>query len=374
MASPQFLKILRYSIIAILLIVVAIIGSNFIMKFKQVPEPFTPDEVEKVVSVEKVTLQNLKSEIQLLGIIQSANKIELFAEQSGILKNEQFKEGKFFKKGEVILSLDGEEFHQNVKAQKGELIMRVSQLIPDIKIDFPEEFNTWENFLNQIDLHKKLPAIPSLNNPKLKRFVAGKGLLNLYYSIEGLEKRLDKFTIEAPFDGVVTEVNVQKGTLVRLGQKLGEFIAVNSYELESEVSVNDLDYLKIGTALNFKQNNVLKPWKGEIVRINSKIDTKTQRVKVYAQVTGEAIKDGMYVSAFTEGIVWEDVFAVNRQLVQNGKIYVVDNKQLKLKNIQVLFENESQAIVKGLNNGDLVLQNNLKGLYEGMVVKTLENK
>ena len=82
----------------------------------------------------------------------------------------------------------------------------------------------------------------------------------------------------------------------------------------------------------------------------------------------------MYVSAFTEGIVWEDVFAVNRQLVQNGKIYVVDNKQLKLKNIQVLFENESQAIVKGLNNGDLVLQNNLKGLYEGMVVKTLENK
>ena len=54
MASPQFLKILRYSIITILLIVVALIGSNFIMKFKQVPEPFTPDEVEKVVSVEKV--------------------------------------------------------------------------------------------------------------------------------------------------------------------------------------------------------------------------------------------------------------------------------------------------------------------------------
>jgi membrane fusion protein (multidrug efflux system) len=374
MASPQFLKILRYSIIVILLIVSALIGSNFIMKFKHVPEPFVPDEVEKVVSVEKVTLQNLKSEIQLLGIIQSANKIELFAEQSGILKNEQFKEGKFFKKGEVILHLDGEEFHQNVKAQKGELIMRVSQLIPDIKIDFPEEFTTWEIFLNNIDLHKKLPTIPSLNNPKLKRFVAGKGLLNLYYSIEGLERRLDKFTIEAPFDGVVTEVNVQKGTLVRLGQKLGEFIAINSFELESEVSVNDLDYLKIGTKLNFKQNNILKSWNGEIERINSKIDTRTQRIKVYAQVNGEGVKDGMYVSAFTEGIVWEDVYTVNRQLVQNGKIYIVENNQLKLKNIQVLFENESQAIVRGLGNGELVLLNNLKGLYEGMVVKTLEKK
>ncbi len=374
MASSQFYKILRYIIIGILLIVVAVIGSNIIMKFKQVPEAFTPDEVEKVVSVEKVTLENLKSEIQLLGIIHSANKIELFAEQSGILKNNHFKEGKFFKQGEIILDIDGDEFNQNVKAQKGELIMRVSQLIPDIKIDFPEEFTTWENFLNQIDLHKKLPTIPSLNNPKLKRFVAGKGLLNLYYSIEGLEKKLAKFTIEAPFDGVITEVNVQKGTLVRVGQKLGEFIAVNSYELESEVSVNDLQYLKIGTSLNFKQNNVLQAWKGEIVRINSKIDTKTQRIKVYAQLNGEGIKDGMYVSAFTEGIVWEDVFAVNRQLVQNGKIYVVEKNQLKLKDIQVLFENESQTIVKGLNNGDLVLQNNLKGLYEGMVVKALENK
>lgn len=374
MASSQFYKILRYIIIGILLIVVAVIGSNIIMKFKQVPEAFTPDEVEKVVSVEKVSLENLKSEIQLLGIINSANKIELFAEQSGILKNNHFKEGKFFKQGEIILDIDGDEFNQNVKAQKGELIMRVSQLIPDIKIDFPEEFTTWENFLNQIDLHKKLPTIPSLNNPKLKRFVAGKGLLNLYYSIEGLEKKLAKFTIEAPFDGVITEVNVQKGTLVRVGQKLGEFIAVNSYELESEVSVNDLQYLKIGTSLNFKQNNVLQAWKGEIVRINSKIDPKTQRIKVYAQVNGEGIKDGMYVSAFTEGIVWEDVFAVNRQLVQNGKIYVVEKNQLKLKDIQVLFENESQTIVKGLNNGDLVLQNNLKGLYEGMVVKALENK
>ena len=374
MASSQFYKILRYIIIGILLIVVAVIGSNIIMKFKQVPEAFNPDEVEKVVSVEKVTLENLKSEIQLLGIIHSANKIELFAEQSGILKNNHFKEGKFFKQGEIILDIDGDEFNQNVKAQKGELIMRVSQLIPDIKIDFPEEFTTWENFLNQIDLHKKLPTIPSLNNPKLKRFVAGKGLLNLYYSIEGLEKKLAKFTIEAPFDGVITEVNVQKGTLVRVGQKLGEFIAVNSYELESEVSVNDLQYLKIGTALNFKQNNVLQAWKGEIIRINSKIDPKTQRIKVYAQVNGEGIKDGMYVSAFTEGIVWEDVFAVNRQLVQNGKIYVVEKNQLKLKNIQVLFENESQTIVKGLNNGDLFLQNNLKGLYEGMVVKALENK
>ncbi len=374
MASSQFYKILRYIIIGILLLVAALVGSNFIMKFKQVPEAFTPDEVEKVVSVEKVTLENLKSEIQLLGIIHSANKIELFAEQSGILKNNHFKEGKFFKQGEIILDIDGDEFSQNVKAQKGELIMRVSQLIPDIKIDFPEEFTTWENFLNNIDLHKKLPTIPSLNNPKLKRFVAGKGLLNLYYTIEGLEKKLNKFTIEAPFDGVITEVNVQKGTLVRVGQKLGEFIAVNSYELESEVSVNDLNYLKIGTSLNFKQNNVLQSWKGEIIRINSKIDSKTQRIKVYALVNGEGIKDGMYVSAFTEGIVWEDVFAVNRQLVQNGKIYVVEKNQLKLKNIQVLFENESQTIVKGLNNGDLVLQNNLKGLYEGMVVKALENK
>jgi hypothetical protein len=118
----------------------------------------------------------------------------------------------------------------------------------------------------------------------------------------------------------------------------------------------------------------LKACKGEIILINTKIDSKTQRIKVYALVNGEGIKDGMYVSAFTEGIVWEDVFAVNRQLVQNGKIYVVEKNQLKLKNIQVLFENESQTIVKGLNNGDLVLQNNLKGLYEGMVVKALENK
>ena len=373
MASPQFSRILRYSIITILLISFAYIGTSIIMKFKQEPVNFIPEDVEKIVSVQKVELQNLKSEIQLLGIIHSLKKIELFAEQTGILKNDNFEEGIFFKRGEIILDLNDDEFKQNLKAQKGELIMRVAQIIPDIKIDFPEEFSIWDNFFNTIDLNKKLPELPELNNIKLKRFIAGKGLLNLYFNIESLEKKIDKFTIEAPFDGEVTEAIIQKGALVRIGQKLGEFINTKEFEFESEASITDLDFLKVGTPIKFKSNNHKKNWKGIITRINSKIDSKTQRIKIYAKVEGEGIRDGLYVNAYTEGIEWENVYALNRQLIENNKVYVVENHELKLKEIEILFQNDSKAFVKGLNTNDLILSNNLKGIYEGMKVKTKIN-
>ena len=42
-----------------------------------------------------------------------------------------------------------------------------------------------------------------------------------------MEATLDKYTIKAPFNVVVTQSNINPGTLVRNGQKLGEFI--NTY-------------------------------------------------------------------------------------------------------------------------------------------------
>ena len=66
-----------------------------------------------------------------------------------------------------------------------------------------------------------------------------------YYSIKNIEKRLSKYNITAPFNGVLTEALVTKGTLIRPGQKLGEFIDTSVFEIELAIEKRLLSIRKI---------------------------------------------------------------------------------------------------------------------------------
>ncbi len=43
---------------------------------------------------------------------------------------------------------------------------------------------------------------------------------------------MSKYTIKAPFKGILTEALVTEGTLIRNNQKLGEYIDPSLYEME----------------------------------------------------------------------------------------------------------------------------------------------
>ena len=67
-----------------------------------------------------------------------------------------------------------------------------------------------------------------------------------FYALKNMEERLAKYTIRAPFDGVLIQADVTKGTLVRAGQKLGEYIDNRSYELALSLAPEVSDLLSVG--------------------------------------------------------------------------------------------------------------------------------
>ncbi len=322
----------------------------------------------KSVRVQKAELGTHKADVEFSGKLSAIEKIDLFTEVGGVLLTEGFKTGNKFSKGTPIAQLNSTEFAISLKASKTQLITQVSAVMGDMKIDFPDELAAWEAFLNGIDVDASLPKLPAVTNNKLKRFVAGKGILNSYYSLKSQEEKLSKFTINAPFNGVLTNATIKKGTLVRGGQKIGEFINPSAFEVEAAISISDLQFIAVGSEVELKSDDLNKTWVGRVARINSSLNANSQMVTVFVNIAGSGLKEGMFLHGSAKGASFENSVLVNRKLIKNGGLYLVEDGVIKHQKVEVLYTNQSTAIIQGLKAGQSYVSDNMKGLYDGMKV------
>ena len=189
-----------------------------------------------------------------------------------------------------------------------------------------------------------------------------------------MEIVLSKYNLQAPYDGILTDALVTPGSLVRPGQKLGEFIDPSVYEMEVSVNKSILSALKVGQKVSIRDpENIVQQWDGKIIRINGSVDRTTQTVMVYIEVRGEKLREGMYLEAIINGEEIENSMEISRSLLVNEtKVYLVENDALKLTDVTPLFYNEKTVIVKGLNDGDQLVSKAVPGSYSGMEVKIYE--
>ena len=219
-------------------------------------------------------------------------------------------------------------------------------------------------------MNKSLPTLPEMTTEKEKLFIAGRNINSTWYNVKNIEERLLKFAIYAPFDGILTESNVDKGALVRAGQKLGEFISPNVLELEVAVNSTYADFLKVGNTVQLTTVDGSKTYSGKVSRINSLIDPATQTIQAFIRVSGKGLREGMYLEAELEARQIEDAFEISRKLlVSNNELYKLEGDVIKLTKITPVHFTENTVIVKGLENGDQVLSKSLPGAYDGMNVK-----
>jgi multidrug efflux pump subunit AcrA (membrane-fusion protein) len=189
-----------------------------------------------------------------------------------------------------------------------------------------------------------------------------------------MEIVLSKYNLQAPYDGVLTDALVTPGSLVRPGQKLGEFIDPTIYEMEVAVNKSILPSLKVGQQVTIRDaENITQQWEGRIIRINGRVDRTTQTVMVYIEVRGEMLKEGLYLEAIINGEEIENSMEISRSLLVNeSKVYLVENDALKLADVTPVFFNEKTVIVKGLEDGEILVSKAVPGSYSGMEVKIFE--
>ena len=367
----------RISIILGLLVLAGAFMLSQRMSAQKAPPKKKENPVPVVREVEVFRAQNgsASSEMEVQGSLAAYNKVDIFAEVTGMLEStaKPFKIGTYFKKGEILLDIEDDEARLNILSQKSNLVNAATMLLPDLKIDYPASFPQWKSYVDNFNVETSIKPLPKPLSDQEKYFIATKNLSSQYYTIKSSEQRLGKYTVYAPFSGVISEAMINPGSLVRAGQKMGSLMGTGDYELQATVNLDDLKYIKTGTKVNLYSDAVEGNWVGTVRRVSDMIDPNTQAVLVFIGVRGKGLREGMYLKGNLKTKSVNNALAIPLDLLVNqNQVYVVENDKLRLQEVTVLNTNATEAIVQDIFDGTLLVKDKLIGAFDGMAVKAVE--
>ena len=324
----------------------------------------------KDVYIKKVVNGKYQVQIPSEGILQAYKRIRITSRVQGLMRaiNPLFKPGQEYQSGQIIVKIEPAEFLANVISQRATLFNLITSILPDLNLDFPESYKIWNDYLKKFDLQKGVPQLPKMND-KVKLFVSGRGVISSYYSLLNLEKTLGFYTIRAPFNGVLVNANVTEGSLIRPGQELGEFISPGDYELKVALPKSYLSNIEKGAKVKVKSIDTGKDFFGIVSRINSKVNTQTQSVEVFIRIKDKRLKEGMYMQAYIDAITFDNVFAIDRGLINGSQeLFIVKDNKLTLQKVNPIHYTETLAIIEGLLDGQQIIAQPMIGAYSGMEI------
>ncbi|MEM8508019.1 MAG: HlyD family efflux transporter periplasmic adaptor subunit [Bacteroidota bacterium] len=364
-------KIILSVVFGILIIAAAFFGATLIANSKKDRRP-QPRKVVKTVFVDTVNNGVVPIMVPANGNLVAKDRVELFAEVQGVFRkgSKAFKTGQEYRKGERLIRIDAAEYYASVQAAKSDLYNLITSIMPDLQLDYPEHFPKWQEYLVNFDLERTTPELPDITSEKEKYFITGRGIFSSYYNVKNLEQRLSKYTIATPFAGILTEALVTEGTLVRAGQKLGEYIKTGVYELEVAISKTYADFLKVGEAVVLTNLDKTQEYRGKVIRVNGRVDKATQTITAFIEVKGENLKEGQYLEASLNAKEETNAVEISRSLLtEDYQIFVVRDSILDLIPVNPVYFTDRKVVVKDVPNGETILAKPLVGAYAGMLVK-----
>lgn len=364
------------SIVGVLVIILGFYLSKQIVNSKTRPKPKV-EKVVKTVFTQTVANGTVAIIIPANGNLMAKRRVELYAEVQGVFKkgNKLFKAGQLYREGETIIRIDASEYYASVQSAKSNLYNLITSIMPDLRLDYPEVYPKWQTYLSNYDLDKTTPLLPAMTSESEKYFISGRGILTNYYNVKNLEQRLSKYTISAPFSDILTDALVTEGTLVRSGQKLGEFINTDAYELEVAVSKAYSDLLKVGEAVELVTLDRTKTYMGIVSRINGSVDQATQTIKAFIEVSDSDLKEGMYLEASLNAKEETDAIEIDRNLLlENDKIFVVRDSILDLIDVKPVYFSDKKVVLKEVPEGITIITKPVVGAYAGMLVKQYQEE
>lgn len=351
---------------------------------------FGGPSLEEEEKEEKVFVQNLSAKkvenkteifnVQGFGTIASFNTVDLSSEVQGKLigGKHAIKSGIKFRKGDLLYRIDDTEARYTLRSRKSSFLNILALMMPDIRVDFSEEYDKWEKYIASVKLNEALPLLPSWKTNKEKIFLSTRNVLTEYFSIKSAEEQLKKFIVRAPFSGMITEVFVSNHSVVNPGSRVMTIVQTGNFEIGVSVPAGQLSSIKIGSECSvFTTTGELKG-SGSVVRISDVINRNTQAVTVFVKpvaLEGKAFVEGEYLKVSIDEEGEFKGARIPQSALMDNEVYVYSSvdSTLSIKAVSVLDKNQDGIFVSGLSDKETVITqevlNYIEGTKYGVLIK-----
>lgn len=341
------------------------------------PESKKSPDRSNIIGVRTIpaSLEDFTIEVTYPGRVTPHEMVTLSSEVSGrlLLSKVSLKAGQTFKKGDLLVEIFDEDVRATHTAQVSAFLSTLAGTLPDIKLDIPSEFEKWATFFSNIKVDEKLPALPSIGEGKEKVYLSARGILTAYYNLICSEIILDRYRIYAPFDGVYTSVSKEVGSVTTVNGEIARIASTGDLELVVGVPLSSAQIMSVGYDVEVISASG-KSYRGRIARIAPYVEASTQRVNIYvafAEPTMDVIGGQLLnISLPSEKIA--DVQRLLRESVNNSKVYTFVDGKLASREVDVVTTTSAYVYVKGLERGDVIVNEALVSPYDGMLVRRLD--
>ncbi|HWR60379.1 MAG TPA: efflux RND transporter periplasmic adaptor subunit [Clostridia bacterium] len=209
-------------------------------------------------------------------------------------------------------------------------------------------------------------------------------LSGIQANIEQLKLKAEEMTVRSPADGLVMSEEVKEGNIVQAGTKLYDIGGSNGYYFESDVLIEDLEGVLVGSPAIIEDEDMgIKDVRGKVRKIHPRAESVTsdlgieqKRVKIEIEPDNpvEGMRPGYDATVKIITQSKENTLLVPEKAVfdYQGRdhVFVNENGTAKLRTIEKGLESDEQVeVLSGLKEGELVVLSPAEELEEGARIK-----
>ena len=336
------------------------------------------------VSVLEIKTQPFQVNIDSYGTISPRTQSFLVSQVSGQVTDisSKLREGSFFKKGDVLLSIDDRDYLADIKISEANLANAQQALAEEVALSTQAE-QDWKNLG-----YNNEPSDLVLRKPQQQ--AAKAQLASAEAALAKTQLMLERTKIIAPYDGRVLNKLIDLGQVTTNNTQIAEIYATDYFEVRLPIKTTDLKFIDLPEIFQDKKVKPSNasvdifssltdspiPWNGQLVRTESAIDNDARQLHVVAQIDNPfsseiierpPLKIGEYVTAKVEGRLIENTIVIpSKSIYQNTYVYVMEEGILKRREIQTLWQDDSQALIGGgLQAGERLVTTTLGQISSG---------
>ncbi|MBQ1890053.1 MAG: efflux RND transporter periplasmic adaptor subunit [Selenomonas sp.] len=201
------------------------------------------------------------------------------------------------------------------------------------------------------------------------------------YATDALRRQREDMLLRAPRDGVIGYRNVEAGAIVTAGTKVLSLVDNSHLNVDCALSESDAAILKPGMEVKVTIDALGADYAGRIVYVSPAMDesAKTYQVRIELDTASDEIKAGLFAHTAIDILQRRDTLFVPKGAVlsRNGRqtLFVLrDDGTVEEREVKIgLMNDETEEILDGLADGDVVVVSNQDKLQTGTKVDVDDN-
>ena len=375
-------SMLMKSGIPLFIVLIAFIAATVMIKSRKPPEQVPVEIPAFLVDAKEVYSEAVNFVVKSQGNVVPQNKTSLSAQVSGqvISLSKVFVAGGTFKKGDVLATLEQDDYRTDLKLAEAELAQAKAALQEEIARGKVAE-QEWRSVRNVA------PPELGLRKPQLAKEQANVKAAEA--KLERAKRNLARTQITAPYNGIVVERNIDLGQFVAMGSVLGTIYSTDTAEVRLPITDSDLMFINIAgqssegapVSLTATVGGVKRVWEGQLVRSEGILDTGSRVVYAIVEVQDpynlqsshkSPLRFGQFVEAEITSRQNEELVVLPRSILRldNTVLTVNDNREIEIKPVEVARTTAQDVFIRsGIAEGSLVVTSAVPNPYNGMKVR-----